>query len=74
MKTEFLNYLTILAYFFMAIPMAYVSSQARDWIQATAVTYTAAVATPDPLMHSAGPGVDPVPLPLQQPETLKSDS
>ena len=32
----------------MATPMAYGSSQARDWIQDTAATYTAAVATLDP--------------------------
>ena len=34
------------------------SSWARDQIQATAVTYTAAVAMPDPLTHSARPGIN----------------
>ena len=36
---------------FRAIPMAYGSSQARDWIWATAMTYTAAAANSDPLTH-----------------------
>ena len=34
--------------FFMAVPMAYGTSQARDWIRATAATYAAAVAMLDP--------------------------
>ena len=33
---------------FSATLVAYGGSQARDWIPATAVTYTSAVATPDP--------------------------
>ena len=41
-------------YFFMAIPLAYRSSRARGWIQATAVTYATAAATLDPLTHCAG--------------------
>ena len=32
---------------------------ARDWIQATAVTYTTAVTIPDPLRHSLGWGLNP---------------
>ena len=40
----------------MVTPMAYGSSWARDWIWAAAVTYTAAVATMDPLTHWAGLG------------------
>ena len=40
----------------MATPMAYRSSQARDWIQAITVTYASAVATLDPFnpLHWAG--------------------
>ena len=56
----------------MATLMAYESSQARDWIWAAAVTYTAAVATPDPLTHCTRLGMEPAPL--QQPEPLQSDS
>ena len=33
---------------FVATATAYGSSQARDWIQATAVTYATAMATPNP--------------------------
>ena len=40
----------------MATAMAYGSSWARDWIWATAGTYTAAAASLDPLTHCAGPG------------------
>ena len=36
---------------FMAALVAYRSSWARDSIQATAATYTTAVALPDPLIH-----------------------
>ena len=36
--------------FLMATPMAYGSSQARDQIQATAVTYATAEETPDPFI------------------------
>ena len=35
------------------------SSQARDWILAVAVTYTATVAMPDPLAHCSRPGIQP---------------
>ena len=37
----------------------FLSSQARDQIWATVVTYIAAVATLDSLTHSAGPGIQP---------------
>ena len=57
---------------FMAAPVAYGSSQARDQILATAVTYAATVATPDPLTYCAGSGIEPAPP--QQPKPLKSDS
>ena len=36
------------------------SSEARNQIQATVVTYAAAVATIDPLIHCTGPGIQPV--------------
>ena len=45
----------------MAAPLAYRSSQARDWIRARAVTYAAAVATKDPLTHWARRGIEPAP-------------
>ena len=44
---------------FMAAPAAYGSSRAKDKIQVTATTYAAAAATPDPLTHCAGPGIEP---------------
>ena len=56
----------------MVAHMAYGGSQARDWIWATAVTYTETVATLDPLTHWAGPGIEPIPP--QQPKLLQSDS
>ena len=59
-------------YFFMAIPTAYGSSQARDWIQATAATWATAEVTPYSLTHWAGPGIELAPL--QQPEFLQLDS
>ena len=37
------------------------SSQARRYIQAAAETYAAAVATLDPLIHCAAPGIEPAP-------------
>lgn len=52
-------------FFFRAVPVAYGNSQAGDCIQATTVTYAAAVATQDPLIHCAGPRIEP--QPLQQP-------
>ena len=38
----------------MAVPIAYGCSQTRDWIQVTAVTYTVAAATLDPLTTCTG--------------------
>lgn len=38
----------------MAEPLAYGSSQGSDQFQAAAVSYTASVATTDPLTHSTG--------------------
>ena len=46
--------------------------EAMDWIQASAVTHATAAATPDPLTHCAGPGVQTTPP--QRPEPLKSGS
>ena len=43
-------------FFLMAKPPAYGSSQARDWIQVTAVTEATAVAMPDPLTSWPGQG------------------
>ena len=40
----------------MAAPTAYGSSEARDWIWATATTYATAAAMQDPLTHDARPG------------------
>ena len=48
--------------FFMATPLACGSSQARDWIWAAAVSYTAAVAMPDTLTHCAKLGTAHTPL------------
>ena len=36
---------------FMAMTLAYRSPRARDWVQATAVTYTTAAAKPNPLTY-----------------------
>ena len=45
---------------------------ARDWIWATAATYTGAAATPDPLTHCTGwDGIEPAPL--KWPELLQLD-
>ena len=55
----------------MATPMAYGSSQARDLIQATAVTYATPAAKPDPLTHCYWAGDQTAPM--KQPEPLKSD-
>ena len=60
----------------MAAPAAYGSSWARDWIWATAITYTIAVAMLDPLTYCTRPGIKPVspqqsePLPLDSWPTL----
>ena len=59
----FLNY---------AEPEAYGSSPAKDWIWATAATHTTAVAVPDPLIHFARLGVEPISL--QRPKLLQSNS
>ena len=47
---------------FMAASLAYGNSQAKDQIQATASTYAAAVATPDPLTHCIGLGIESIAL------------
>ena len=52
----------ICCFVFMAAPMAYGTSQARDQIWATTETYTAAVAIPDPLTHCTPSGLEPAPL------------
>ena len=52
--------------------MEYGSSLLGDWIQATAVTHTTVVATPDPLTQQAGLGIEPAPP--QGPEQLELDS
>ena len=49
----------IYLFIFMATPMAYESSQVRDWIWATAVTYATAAAMPDPLTYCTRPGIEP---------------
>ena len=46
-------------FFNMAALLAYGSSQARDGIQAAAVTYTTAAAMSDTLTHCARPGIKP---------------
>ena len=46
----------------MATHMTYVSSWARDWIWTLPATDAAAVATPDPLTHCAGPTIEHMPL------------
>ena len=56
----------------MATPAPCGSSLARDWIQATAVTYSIPAAAQDPLTHCAGPGIKSVPP--QLPELLQLDS
>ena len=43
----------------MATPVTSGSSQARDWIQAAAVTSVASAAMPDPLTHCTKLGIDP---------------
>ena len=51
------------AHFFFFLfwpPCSIWRSQSRDQIQVTAMTYTIAVATRDPLTHHAGPGTEPV--------------
>ena len=57
---------------FLAAPEGYGSSQAKDWIQATAWTYAAAVTTPNPLIHCTRPRIKLASL--QGPESLQSDS
>ena len=55
-STNFFTYFT-----FMATPVAYGSSSARDWIWVTAATYTAAAAMLDPLTQWTMLGVKPMP-------------
>ena len=53
----------LLFFSLMAIPGAIIlrgSSWANDWTLATAVTYAAAAAMPDPLTHCSGLGMEPV--------------
>ena len=52
----------------MAAHLAYGHSWARNWIQATDVTYATAVAMPDPLTHFSGAGIEHATL--QQPKQL----
>lgn len=48
-----------LSFFFLFwLPHSIWSSWARDQIRAEAVTYTTAVAMPDPLTHFARPGIE----------------
>ena len=56
----------------MATLVAYESSWAQGRIRATAATYTALVATLDPLTHCARPAIESTPP--QQPELLQLDS
>ena len=49
-------------FFFMAAPIAYGSSQAKEYIRATAAIYAGAAATPDPLTYCTRLGIEPVPL------------
>ena len=56
----------------MAALMVYGSSQARDWIQASAATYVRYEAMPDPLTQYAGMGIESTPP--QRPELLQSES
>ena len=58
--------------YFMAIPAAYGSSWARDWIWATDVNYTDAMSMPDPLAHCTNLGIKPATP--QQLEPLQSGS
>ena len=46
---------------FMAAPSAYGSSQDRDWIRATAMTYATGTAMLDLLTHCTGLGIEPAP-------------
>ena len=52
-------------FIFMAIPTAYGSSWARDWIWAPADTWTTAAAMLDSLTYYTGLGIEP--MALQQP-------
>lgn len=45
----------------MAVSAAYRSSWTKDWIQATDVTYAAAIAMLDLLTQCAWPGIEPEP-------------
>ena len=56
----------------MAAPTTYGSSQARDWNEASAVTYATAAAMQDPLTPCTKLGIEPTPP--QQVEPLQLDS
>ena len=58
----FFVFVCIFFFFFIAAPAAYGSSLARHWICATAASCVVAVAMPDLLIHSAGPGIELAPL------------
>lgn len=61
-----------LLFLFMAALTVHENSQAKDGIQATAVTYAVAMATPEPLIHCAWLGIEPAPR--QGPKPLQLDS
>ena len=56
----------------MTTAEAYGGFQVRDWIQATAGTYTTAAAILATLTHYSGPEIKP--MPPQPSDPLKSDS
>ena len=45
----------------MVAPVVYWSTQAREWIQATAVTYATAAAMPDPSIYCTKPEIETMP-------------
>ena len=57
LDTEFFSFFFLFFFFWPSCSMQ--SSQARDPILNTAVTYTTATATPNPLSHCARPGIEP---------------
>lgn len=72
MEGDLFGWLVVVCMFCFASSMAYGSSWARDWIQATAASYATVVTMPDPLIHLADPEIKP--MLLQQPKPLESDS
>ena len=70
--TDMKTTLFCFVFFLMATPMTYGSSQAREFIKATAATYSTAAATPDPLTHYSRSGIKPTPLHRSEPP--QSDS